>query len=60
MEGAAASALSSFLTDVGTIITEGVKWLGTFVGVIVDTPVLLVPCALGIAATCIGLYHSLK
>lgn len=60
MEGAAASTLATFLTDVGTVITSGVEWLGTFVGVIVSTPVLLVPCALGIAGTCIGLYHSLK
>lgn len=60
MEGAAASTLATFLADVGTVITSGVQWLGTFVGVIVSTPVLLVPCALTIAGTCIGLYHSLK
>lgn len=60
MEGAAASTLATFLTDIGSVVTSATGWLGTFVGVIVSTPVLLVPTALGIAGLVIGLYHSLK
>lgn len=60
MEGAAVSTLATFLADVGTVITSAVTWVGTFVGVIVSTPVLLVPTGLGIAGACIGLYHALK
>lgn len=60
MEGAAVSTLAGFLSDVGTVVTAATGWLGTFVGVIVSTPVLLVPTGLAIAGTVIGLYHALK
>ncbi len=59
MEGAA-SALSTFLTNIGTVITAAVGWIGTVVNVIVDNPVLLVPVGLSIAAGAIGLFHKLR
>ncbi len=59
MEGAA-SALSTFITNIGTVITGATGWIGTIVNVIVDTPVLLVPVGMGIAAGAIGLFHKLR
>lgn len=54
------SALQGFLANIGTILTEAVKWVGTVVGVVMDTPLLLVPVALGIGLAAIGIFKSLK
>lgn len=54
------SALQGFLNDIGTILTEAVKWVGTVVGVVMENPVLLVPVALGIGMAAIGIFKSLK
>lgn len=60
MEGEAVSALSTFLSNVGTVLTSATGWIGTIVGVIVETPVLLVPVGMGIAAGAISLFHRLR
>ncbi len=54
------SALQGFLNNIGTILTEAVKWVGTVVGVVMENPVLLVPVALGIGMAAIGIFKSLK
>lgn len=60
MGEAAVSGLAGFLSNVGTVITSITSWMGTFLEVVVDTPVLLVPIGIGVAGGVIGLYHALK
>lgn len=55
-----ASALTTFLTNIGTVLTSAVGWMGTIVTAVVENPVLLVPCALGLAFTGVALFKSLK
>lgn len=60
MEGAAANALSGFLTNIGTVLTSATGWIGTIVGVVMETPLLLVPCSLGLAFTGVRLFKALR
>lgn len=60
MEGATTTALSGFLTNIGTVLTSATGWIGTIVGVVMETPMLLVPCALGLAFTGVALFKSLR
>lgn len=60
MSEGAASALSGFLTNVGTVLTSAVGWMTTVVGAIMDTPILLVSAALGLAFTGVRLFKSLR
>lgn len=55
-----ASTLTTFLTSVGTVLTSVVGWMGTIVSAIMSTPVLLVPCILGLSFTAVALFKSLK
>ena len=57
---AASSALSGFLCNIGTVFTSAVDWIGTVVGVIMDTPILLVPFVLGIGFTAIRMFKALR
>lgn len=57
---AASSALSGFLGNIGTVFTSAVDWIGTVVGVIMDTPILLVPFVLGIGFTAIRMFKALR
>lgn len=54
------TALSGFLTSIGTVFTSATGWIGTIVGVIMDTPVLLVPIALGFGFTAIEMFNALR
>ena len=54
------TALVTFLADIGTVLTAGTGWVGTLIGTVMENPVLLVPCAMAIAGSAIGLYHSLR
>lgn len=60
MEGAAATGLAGFLSNIGMVITSATGWMGTFLQVVVDTPVLLVPVGIGVAGGVIALYKALK
>lgn len=55
-----ASALSGFLTNIGTVLTSAVGWMSTVVGAIVDTPILLVGASLGLAFTGVRLFKALR
>lgn len=57
---AASTALSGFIADIGTVFTAATGWIGSVVGVIMDTPILLVPFALGIGFTAIQMFKSLR
>lgn len=60
MTEGASTALSGFLTNIGTVFTAAVGWIGTVVGVIMDTPILLVPFVLGIGFTAIKMFKALR
>lgn len=55
-----ASALSTFLGNVGATLTSAVGWMSTIGTAVVETPILLVPFALGIAMTGVALFKSLS
>lgn len=55
-----ASALSTFLTNVGTVFTSLVGWMGSIGSTILSTPVLFVPCVIGFAFVAVGLFKSIR
>lgn len=60
LQEAAVTTLSGFLSNIGTVLSSATGWVSTIVGVVMDTPLLLVPCALGIAFTAIHIFKALK
>lgn len=60
MTEGASTALSGFLANIGTVFTAATGWIGTVVGVIMDTPILLVPFVLGIGFTAIRMFKALR
>lgn len=56
----AAGSLAAILADVGTVLVAAVAWVGTVVGTVVSTPILLIPFSLGLAFTGVTLYKSLR
>lgn len=55
-----AGSLASILADVGTVLVEAVKWVGTVVGAVVTEPILLIPFSVGLAFAGVTLYKSLR
>ena len=55
-----ASALSTVLTNVGTVFTSLVGWMGSIGSTILSTPVLFVPCVIGFAFVAVGLFKSIR
>lgn len=56
----AATGLADFLANVGTTLSSAVGWMSTIGTAVVETPILLVPFALGIAMTGVALFKSLS
>ena len=54
------TALSTFLSDVGTVFTSLTGWVGDVITVVMENPVLLVPFGCGLAFTAVRLFKSLK
>lgn len=54
------STLSSFLADIGTVLTSAVDWMGSILTVVMENPILLVPCVLGFAFTGVALFKALR
>lgn len=52
--------MAELLTGVGSVLTAMVGWMGTLIGTIVTTPILLIPFSLGLAFTGVTLYKSLR
>lgn len=42
------SALSTLLTDIGTVLSSAIDWVGSCGEMIISTPLLLIPTVLGI------------
>ena len=52
--------MADILSNIGTVLESAVTWVGQIVSAIVNTPLLMVPFALGIAGSAVGLFHSLR
>lgn len=55
-----ATTMTTFLANIGTVLTSAVGWMGTIVTAVMDNPILLVPFALGLAFTGVGLFKALR
>lgn len=55
-----ANALSTFLSNITTVLTSAVGWMGTIITEVMENPVLLVPCVMGLAFTGVALFKSLR
>lgn len=55
-----ATTLATFLTDIGSVVTAAGTWVGSVVSVITANPPLLVTFGLGVGATALGWFHSLR
>ena len=53
--GATTITLSSILTDVGSIVTNAISWLGDFATFIVGSPLLMLFCLVPLVGLGIGL-----
>ena len=54
------SAMTTFLTDIGTFFTKSVAWLGEALSTIVGSPALLVlVIAMPVCGFAVGLLHRL-
>ena len=56
----AASALSTLLTDIVSVLTSCVDWMKSIGTAVVETPILLVPAVIGIAMAGVALFKSLS
>lgn len=52
--------LAGYLTNAGTVFTSMVGWLGSIGSAVLSTPVLFVPCVIGIAFVAAGLFMKLR
>ena len=55
-----ATALQSFLTTVGTVSETILDVAGSTVNFIVENPILLVPVAISVVGSAIGLFKMIK
>lgn len=55
-----ATTMTTFLASIGTVLTSAVEWMTTVAGAVISTPILLVPFALGLAFTGVGLFKALR
>lgn len=42
------TALSTLLTDIGTVLTSAIDWVGSCGEMVVSTPLLFIPTVLGV------------
>lgn len=57
MEGG--SAMTELLTNLGTVVTEIVSWVGDVATIVVDTPILLVTTGFLVFGGAIGIFGRL-
>lgn len=56
LEGA---TVSSILTDISSVVTSGMTWLGDAVTAVTGSPLLFVACTFGFIGTGIGLMRRI-
>lgn len=56
----AEGALSTFLTNIGTVISSVITWMGTVLNAIMDSPVLFVFFCLSLVGIAVGILGRIK
>lgn len=59
MEGEAAVTISSLISNVGTLFTAAIDWVGTVGDTIVSNPILLLFCSIPLVGLGVGLFKRL-
>lgn len=59
MEGGAAVAMSTIITDVGSIVTAAVSWIGSYAGAITANPIIEMFVITGFVGLGVGLIRRL-
>lgn len=54
-----ANTMSSLLTDLGTVVTQTLTWVGNVANTIVDTPILLMTTGVLMLGAAIGIFGRL-
>lgn len=55
----AVGSIAAIVANIGTIVTESVKWVGSFVGVITGNPLILMFVIVGFVGLGVGLIKRL-
>ena len=55
----AAGSLAAIISDIGSIVTGAVSWVGSFVGAITDNPLILMFVIVGFVGLGVGLIKRL-
>ena len=55
----AAGSLTAIISDIGSIVTGAVSWVGSFVGAITDNPLILMFVIIGFVGLGVGLIKRL-
>lgn len=56
MEGAATVTIATLLSSIGEVFTSAIGWAGTVGSTIVNTPILLLFCAIPLVGLGVGLF----
>ena len=59
MEGAATVTIATLLSSIGEVFTSAIGWAGTVGATIVNTPILLLFCAIPLVGLGVGLFKRL-
>ena len=59
LQTAAAYTLASLLTDIGSVFSTAISWVGDVAETIVSNPLLLIGCIIGFVGIGIGLFKRL-
>ena len=52
--------MTTLLTSVGTVLSSATTWVGSIGTMIVDNPILLISCVLGLTFSAIGVFKALR
>ena len=55
----AAGSIAAIISDIGSIVTGAVSWVGSFVGAITDNPLILMFVIIGFVGLGVGLIKRL-
>ena len=53
------TAMQALLSDIGSVITQLLTWVGNVITTIVGQPLLLIPFAIFVVGACVGLFARL-
>ena len=54
------NTLATFLGNISTVFESLTGWTGDVISIVMDQPLLLVPCTIGFAFTAVRLFKALR